>query len=192
MLEFNLKTDQKAFEKLANAPSFMFLKRRKYLDLLNAIALKIEGKAKKNARSYGGRTCWGEIADSVSSQVTLRKIVVGASHFAAYHKHDGRKPITAPGKGPNSKRRKFLTIPIDKIVKGRSAGQMSEVMNTWVSKGKSGGLFIFGKKPSAKAKKVFTLFALKKSVQQKSYPWWVEEKEAVKQARLVIRKYFSK
>lgn len=168
--------------------------------LFKSVEVCLKRRAQDNARAYGGKKFWPAIANSVSSQSDENGLIVGSSHFAAAHKHFGGR-ISAPGKGPMSKGRKNLTIPVNEQARRKNA---SDFNGLWCYKARSGNLFLvrsekvrtgtkkeitemlresghFSKKNLKrhmwKTKLIF-YFLLVKEVDQKAYPWFPLDKVA--------------
>jgi hypothetical protein len=137
-----------------------------------ATVVSAAARAKKPSSNF-----WNSIANSVSYKVSDSEVSIGASHFAARHKHYGGV-ISAPGKGPGSVPAKALTIPLTPAARKKSA---REFRDTFITKGGLIGRNV-GK---GKNKKVEWLFVLKKSVKQRPDPWYPTTEEittAVKKA----------
>lgn len=145
--------------------------------LFRFIGSYVSRLAKDNARAKGGRKFWKQIANSVRMEAYDEGAVIGATHYAASHKHAGGA-IAAPGKGPMSRKREFLTIPITDKAKGRNANDFT---NTFIANSKAGNPIIFKKLSDGG---IFPLFVLKKSVFQKAYPWFPEPGEPATDAAI--------
>lgn len=144
--------------------------------LFRSAAACLKRRAQDNARAYGGRSFWQGIANSVSTQVNEHGLLVGSSHFAAAHKQFGGD-ISAPGRGPMSKRRRNLSIPLGKA-KGKTP---SDFQKLWRYKAKSGNLFLVRSEKTESGSSLEFLFLLKKEVTQKAYPWFPLGNEAKKE-----------
>jgi hypothetical protein len=128
-------------------------------------------------KKKAGSDFWHAIANSVSYKVSDSEVTIGASHFAARHKHVGGV-ISAPGKGPGSVPAKALTIPLTPAARKKSA---REFKDTFLTKGGLIGRNV-GK---GKKAKVEWLYVLRKSVKQRPDPWYPSTEDlnaAVKKA----------
>lgn len=139
--------------------------------LFRSAAVCLKRRGQDNARAYGGRSFWPGIANSVNTQVNAQGFLVGSSHFAASHKQFGGT-ISAPGRGPMSRGRRNLSIPLD----GAKGKTPSDFQNLWCLKSKKGNLFLVRNKNKKSALEL--LFVLKKEVTQKAYPWFPLKDEA--------------
>lgn len=146
--------------------------------VLKKVGFLVARDAKANARAKGGKF-WGDIANSVSFQLDGDSVVVGASHEASAHKHFGGM-IEAPGKGPGSKKAKALTIPIDKISKGKSVGELATKFNIFRVKD-----ILFGHLKNGEGVAI-PLYVLKKRVFQKPDPWFPGDPQIFKSIKQVV------
>lgn len=150
--------------------------------LAREVAKAIGYAAQKSARAQGGRSFWGQVANSVNAgnpDSTPNGWLVGATHVAGAHKQFGGV-IAAPGKGAGSRHRKFLTIPVGKAREKRWTVDQAETQGGYTLfqvKAKFGKAFLVGYKEGAKKRKLEILFILKRSVWQRAYPWWPEGPE---------------
>ena len=157
--------------------------------VLKKIGFLVARDAKANARAKGGKF-WGDIANSVSYQTDGDSVVVGASHEASAHKHFGGM-IEAPGKGPGSKKAAFLTIPLDKISKGKSVGELRTAMPIFRlgrrGPAKDGDILAtYELDGGGKKGKIIPLYVLKKRVFHKPDPWFPTSAQIFKSIKQVV------
>lgn len=155
-------------------------------ELFREIGRRVDKLAKNNAMAKGGRSFWGEIAKTVRFQADDSGVIVGATHYAAAHKHKGGT-ISAPGKGPESRNRKYLAIPIADESKRLDPGNMSGL---FLGRSKGGNPILFKKIGD----EIKPMFLLRRSVKQKAYPWFPEPGDAKTNAAIEsgANAYFAK
>lgn len=127
-------------------------------------------KAEARKHTHGGRF-WASIANSIVTDATKDSVSVGATHFAASHKHTGGT-ISAPGNRPGSRNSQNLTIPIDDEAKGKNVSDFRK-QDLLFLKSRKGNKIIFKKLSNGDIK---PLYVLKKAVDQRPEPWFPYEK----------------
>lgn len=162
--------------------------------LAREVAKAVGRAAQAGARSQGGKSFWGKVANSVNAQnpdSTPQGALVGATHVAGAHKQFGGV-IAAPGQGEGSRFREFLTIPVGKAREKRWSVDDAKTKGGYTLfrvKAKSGKVLLFGYRSELKKRKVELLFILRKSVWQKAYPWWPEGATLAQAVETGIRAY---
>jgi hypothetical protein len=137
--------------------------------LFDSVGQEIKDAAEAKARSYGGRNFWRDkIIRKIKYDANSDGVTVGVASDLASHVQFGGT-ISAPGKGPGSKFRKYLTIPISDAAYGKSVGDFPKE-NILFLKGIVWLVELRGK--GKKEESVMEpLFVLKKSVKQKARPF---------------------
>lgn len=94
---------------------------KRVVELLNAIGKSVKQLAHANCDAYGGRSFWRKIKQSIDYSIdpATNSVEVGSTDWRSAHVQNGG-PISAPGKGPGSQNREYLTIPISPKSYGKS------------------------------------------------------------------------
>ena len=164
------------------------------LMLFRSIGMALKQEARTGAhqrhlsastKSTKGGGFWAKIASSVSYEATADGVTVGATHFAASHKHFGGV-ISAPGKGAGSTGARYLTIPISDKSRGFTVGQLANRYQIFrfPETNVLGGIKKTAKGLSSKA--AIPLFVLKKRVTQRAEPWFPDEGKAARQVSRLL------
>lgn len=160
--------------------------------LFRTIGIALANDARKAARlkhataktpSTGGGGFWARIAGSISYVADVNGATIGASHEAAAHKQTGGT-ISAPGKGAGATGAKFLTIPVDKLSRGKSVGELKTRFIIFRA-----GDCLFGYPRGVKTSKEIPpklLYVLRKSVKQHAEPWFPDGARAAAVTKQVI------
>jgi len=137
------------------------------LPLFKTWGRAVELKAKANARNYGGRRIWRNIAGATRlHSVTRDGAVVECYDPIGTHKELG---------GPiHAKTAKALTIPISALARGRRAGELQARGIDVFRLPKSN---VLGRNVGRGKNKVFEpLYALCKATRpQRKFPWWPDD-----------------
>lgn len=127
----------------------------------------VQEDARANLQGKGWKRLGPAIAQTLNTQVSGRKLEVGASHAVAGIRHFGGK-ISAPGQGPLAKQRQALTIPLrGSPAEGQTAGDMRQ--GGWTLFRPKGTRVLMGSRGKGDA---VPLFALAKSVNHPASPWF--------------------
>lgn len=147
-----------------------------------AIAVKnlARKKAQEAAAKSGGRSFWQrEILPSIHEKVDQFSAEIYSDSYIAEHVHTGGviKPRT----------RKYLAIPVDKSVRGKSPDEYSGlVFLRRKDEGPNGRAYLA--KPMKT--KVKPLWVLKRSVMQRPRPWWPDDAEVSSESLRFFREDF--
>ena len=164
-------------------------------ELFRKIGDHVAVLARSNAQAKGrGGGFWDAIGKTVRKEVTDDGVIVGATHFAARHKHTGGI-IRAPGQGPMSRKAEYLTIPVDPESKGKSVGNFKGKL--FKQRAKSGNWMLFKilSKTKGQPMELQPLFVLVKETKfQKACPWFPEPGQSATDAaiRKGANEYFAK
>lgn len=139
-------------------------KLRDRLPLFKTWGRAVEIKAKSNARAYGGRHIWRDIAGATR----LHSITRDGAVVECYDPIGGHKEHGGPIRAKNAS---ALTIPIADIARGR---RVSELRARGIDVFRPKGSKVLGRNVGKGKSKVFEpLYALcKHTAPQRKFPWW--------------------
>ena len=146
-------------------------------DFLRRAGDTIANDARGNLMAKGWKRLGHAMRESINWQVNGSTLEVGSTHVAAAMREYGGR-ISAPGRGPRSRHRKMLTIPIrGSPAYGKSVDDMEAA--GWIIFRPKGTRVLMGVRQGARSTKknptrgqAVALFALAKSVPHPASPWF--------------------